>query len=226
MTSIAARKHTGDSGSTPSPPRSEDGRFPKERDAAALPPPQTWGSCLVFLVRTSSSRRRRAASVQQAGTLGETTRGQALLRLCQPPDREGALGLGRSPSPPAPASRGAGGYQLSKKKLKEAPGPHSRAPLLQVTCTAFHWPPPSRHGPQPAAAEGKSPQQMTTKTPHHKTPQRQPSDCNFSFPFRSNTTRLSSRSELPTPIFKGCSDHGPGVSTASREQRPHSALLQ
>lgn len=59
-----------------------------------------------------------------------------MLLPCQPQDREGILGLGWSTSPSTPASRGAGEAQgcqlspLSKKELKEGPGPQPGAPLL------------------------------------------------------------------------------------------------
>lgn len=69
--------------------------------------------------------------------------GQALLPPRQPQEREGALGLGWSTSPSAPAPRGAGEAQgcqlspLSEKKVEETPGPQPSAPLLQVNFCGF-----------------------------------------------------------------------------------------
>lgn len=122
-------------GSTPSLGCSEDGRFPRQRArrsaAAALPPCRTWGSYVL--------RRPQAHAGAELQACRSWERPLRDKRCCHPASHgtgKGPWGWAGPPHPPAPASRGAGearGYQLSllsQKKLKGAPGPQPRAPLL------------------------------------------------------------------------------------------------
>lgn len=113
---------TNNGGSTPSPSRSEHGRFLKERDRRAAAFCHHTGP--VFVKLTSSSRRCRAAGTWQAGTLGETTLGQALL----PPRQAGdSLPISRS----HPSSHNTRSCHCSSKRS----GKRLRVPSLGHLCS-------------------------------------------------------------------------------------------
>lgn len=110
----------------------------QRKSYSVLPPHRT-----VFVRLTSSSCWCTATSMWQAGTLGETTLGHALLPSCQP---GASLPISRSHCSSL-CSHKTRGYHCSPKRSGKTLQVRSLGHLCSTrTSVAFHWPLPILHG--------------------------------------------------------------------------------